>query len=263
MEKMKKLFKGAFFLALIGSAIVGCEKENEESMLKNNLNSIVIKEKQKTNKSIDFSNDNNPFDYIGENHNNLMAELEDYSYPTDTTVCEDSVKSKTHIEYLNIYPTGTLIDLDALNELNNFEGDYAAINYMSYSDILSEIDDLDESELITDYIDDLLQLEINENTTTAEAHDLILALENNYINNHSGAQTDEFYCTSAILRYSFLGEFNGGNNGSTELGRKWKIAIADAIGGAIGGLAGAGPFSALGALQGAAAASTIANIFLN
>jgi hypothetical protein len=158
---MKKLIKGALFLALTGIFIVGCEKENEESLTKNNTNHFVKKHKQMTNKSIDFSNENNPFDYIGEDHNILMAELEDYSYPTDTKVCEDSVKSKTQLEYLIIYPTGVIIDLDALNELNNFEGDYAAIDYINYSDILSDVEDLSESELINDYIEDLLELEIN------------------------------------------------------------------------------------------------------
>lgn len=53
---------------------------------------------------------------------------------------------------------------------------------------------------------------------------------------------------------------NGGSDGGEPtISRKWKIAAADIIGGTIGWFAG----GILGVLQGAAGASTIADLLLN
>lgn len=107
---------------------------------------------------------------------------------------------------------------------------------------------------------------INFRQSTDKIGKRLLDIENQFIL-HKGGNFDQFYLISAVLRYSVLKNMDdleypiigGGGQPALRIGRKWKIAIADAIGGTIGWFAG----GVLGVIQGAAGGSTIANLLLN
>ena len=88
---------------------------------------------------------------------------------------------------------------------------------------------------------------------------MLIDIENKCIN-HNNGNTELFYLTSAVFRYSLI--YNISKSDMTinsKLERKWKLTIADAIGAGIGGLFG-GP---VGALSGGGGASTMANLLIN
>jgi hypothetical protein len=88
---------------------------------------------------------------------------------------------------------------------------------------------------------------------------MLIDIENKYIN-HNDGNTEFFYLTSAVFRYSLIYNISKTDMAiNSKLGRKWKLAIADEIGAGIGGIFG-GP---VGALSGGGGASTMANLLLN
>lgn len=254
-----KILKIMSAVALSLVLFTGCEKESDDFP-----NSLVNNSQGKINNPSSKSagitvNSFNSLDSIGFYHNLFMDSLETYSYPPVSLISdvEDSVKSYTLNEFGKHFDISQSIDLDNLNEIPGFEGHYSSIDYMEYEQIYTAID-IQNSSLIIEYIDDLLALQL-EGVTYSQAQDSIINLENAYISNEAGGNSDEFKTTSSILRYSFLRGYDGSDVIPT-LARKWKLAIADAIGAGVGLLVGGGP---IGGLQAAAAASDIADKYLD
>lgn len=240
--------------------------EEQAKIIKPNLNANIIAFKQKSKLVIEV-NALNPFDYMGKIHNIMVDNLlGNYSYSINTIEVESQVKNNTNLIFAKHYPDEPLIDLNALNQISNYEGNYSDLDFDNYEDILATIQATDpvKGAIIIDYIDRCSN--INFSQSTEKIGNRLLTIENQFIL-HKGGDFDEFYLISAIFRYSLLKNMDdldypvigaGGGN-QLRIGRKWKIALADALGGTIGWFAG----GIIGVLQGAAAGSTIANLLLN
>lgn len=68
--------------------------------------------------------------------NNL---LNNYSYSGDKEAVEIQVKENTSIVFNEQYPEDPLINLDVLNQVPTFEGNYSDLDYENYREILSQI----------------------------------------------------------------------------------------------------------------------------
>lgn len=251
--KLKVIYS---FVIMVCLTLTSCEKDN---VLSPSPKEALTKDKSMNNKSDldEFKNPNNPYDEIGYYHNVMYNQLQQYEYPiNDTGLAEATIKIKTVDVFQTLYPNEDTLDLDCLNNVNGYEGYYASIDYYDYGQILGNV--CQGSGLFTSYIDDLLQLNIVSGMSPTQVNNMIMTVENNYINN-MGGNTTEFYVCSAIIRYSFILHYQ---ENEVPLSGKWKLALADAIGGVIGGFVGCGAFSVLTGLQGAAAATTIASHFL-
>ena len=84
----------------------------------------------RNNKTLDISNSNNNYDIYGDYHNQIVDIVVATSYPSSPdSLVEDSIKTKSNIEFLVILPNESHIDLDELNEISGFEGNYSDIDY--------------------------------------------------------------------------------------------------------------------------------------
>lgn len=236
---------------LLGLIISGCVKEEHSQIQNTTKTQLPSKPKNNNDKSIVIEvNENNPFDYVGVYHNILLYDLtNNYTYSSNLEEMEDEVKVNTGIVFNYYFPNDTLIDLDILNEIPNMEGFFHEIDFENYHAIFENLLPQDY-ELFNGFIEECISYE--NQFTDENISDILIDIENDYIDN-KGGNFDSFYCFAAIFRYSVIYQFE--LNQSQKLSRWWKKAIGDAAGGVAGFFFGGG----LGALQGAAAGTTIAH----
>lgn len=183
----------------------------------------------------------NPFDYIGKEHNSIVATLLDnYSYSTDRAIMERQALENLSTVFSELYPN-TPLNEDGLSY----------VDPDNYQEIIT-------NEVILEYIE--ICSNINFNQSTHRTQRLLLDIENQFILDRGG-NFEQFYIVSAVLRYSALKNMHDLNfpiiDGSDPLPRirkGWRIALADAIGAGRSLLNGAG---LLGTLAGAVLNSVI------
>ncbi|PWH81227.1 glycine zipper family protein [Brumimicrobium oceani] len=253
---MQKLIYGGLFLVALGILIFGCEKEYfDDNKATDNNKTNNSKQKPIKNKSVSiFANENNPADSIGVYHNLMLDDLlNEYSYSNNHSIMEEQVKANTPLVLDTYFPDISDIDLNELNNIPSMEGAFYLIDFDDYSEIIGSLNGLSTSEaqLIIAYVSECISHESH--FADNNICEILIEIENDFIQNR-GANFDEFYYTSSIFRYSLIYHYS--LNNKQKLSKWWKKAIGDAAGALIGGALSGG----MGALQGAAAGSAIADL---
>ena len=259
---MKKFKNGVLFLALAGAVVFSCTKENTQT------HPSFVSEANVFMKEIPHYtlheevpvqlNRRNTVEAVGVYHNLMLDDLlTDYKYPNNDAAMEEQVKENTPLVFNTYFPGAPVIDLDVLDHIPNIETPFYSVDLERYDALISNIEGLssEQSQVIVDYITECIDR--SEEFTGQNISLTLIEIENDYINN-KGGNFAAFYSTAAIFRYSLM--YHYVLNKDQKLSKWWKRAIGDAVGGRIGGVAGGGAFSVLGALQGAAAGSTIADL---
>jgi hypothetical protein len=183
----------------------------------------------------------NPFDYIGKEHNSIVATLlGNYSYSADTAIMESQAFENLSTVFSELYPN---------TPLN--QDDLSYVNPDDYQDIFT-------NEVILEYIE--ICSNINFNKSTDRTQRVLLNIENQFIL-EKGGDFEQFYIVSAVLRYSALKNMHDlnlpivdGDDPLPRIRKGWRIALADAIGAGRALLNGGG---LLGTLAGAVLNSVI------
>jgi hypothetical protein len=294
MKSRKLILIFSIALTMVSALFYSCQKEQIiDTLFDKGSNSVSTPQSLVI---VGYPNPLNPYDYIGSRHNNIVKQLQQQYANLSPDNMETSIISNTFDVIKKNYPTNeSSIDLKkTLNNISGFEGNWRDIdiakNYRdviyassanenvkeTFSNFISEISNA-ASEMISKYgvytkVTPTLRSPFKPMFMNA-----YIQIENKYIGsiNSSVYTTQEkamLFSAMAVFRYSIDMNTDGltpipdpGPNPEPEALKKWLIGLADAVGAVIGGAAAGGATfgwgTALGALEGASAASTIASLF--
>lgn len=229
-----------------------------------NKSNLTISEGNKSLRSgsISYLNSNNVADSIGDIHNLFLDSLLQVDYPSDSVPIQDSVYSCVNSWVELRYDISEVVDLSILNGVSGYSGLFIDIEPNDYAGIYPKISGLSqqEADVIIDFFDVFLSNSY-QTMSLEELKEAIIEVEDDFIINE-GVNFEEFYFVTSVFRHSALYHKDAGGNDIeivTGIPRWLWIALADALGAGIGGASSSQ--DALGALQGAAAASTLAHLW--
>lgn len=206
---------------------------------------------------INPANPNNPYDYMGQNHNYLMSTMmNNYEVEIDRIADlyerQSFIKEKTN-ELTQFYYQ-YMSDLNALDTVYSNDGLYSKINFDNYQAIIDHFDMPSYDKVILiEYYDKLTKIELIDSMQVNRAISLALNLEMNVLNSIN-RNNYLVLGAMAITRYSLYWAQTNLNFEDQIKGKvKWWHVLADTIGGLAGGLLGGG----VGILPGAVAGTTI------
>lgn len=236
---MKNLIKGVLFLALVGTFIIGCEKEDApfESSSSSSKVSEIVKQKSSTfsNKSI-----SNPYNWEGLVHNNALDNCISNSNLWDNNgIIDETELYQTGFDYFitkvedyeNFNETALQ---DQINSLNNYI-DSLIETESAVSDIINSAD---VSEDAKNYLTDLLNIEsdeINVLIDSVEYYENLIVDEPNFEGKELCLVVASVYRNSLNYWDDELSNPNSPWNGY-DLSSAASIAGSDAVGALVGGV---------------------------
>lgn len=202
-------------------------------------------------------NPNNPFEFIGVNHNFLMSSIiknfgNEIDGIADLEARQQFIKDKTN--ELTQYFYGFTSDLDSLNSVYGYNGLYSDADFENYQPIIENINIPTQDQFtLIEFYNKLTEIPLDNGNYVTQAIYMAYSLEMEIIKSDTTNNYNVLAAT-AVTRYSlFWGQTNLNPNDIAARKIKWGHAIADACGAIIGGVAG----GVAGALGGAVAGTTI------
>ena len=206
-------------------------------------------------------NPNNPYDWCGSVHNYLVSYLfanygTQWQQVQDLTQRQALIKANTTSTALQFY--GINVDLSCLDKVYGNTGLYSQIDFSTYPAIFNNMVTnqglpASDAENIINFFNTLTALPTDTDIDVANALLAATEIENTFLSDSNNLSNQNVLGCFAVAKYSLYLVQTSLNNPPVVGMFKWWRALADAVGGCIGGALSGGA----GILGGAAAGTAI------